>query len=142
MLVITPAISIDDSEVEERFIRASGPGGQNVNKVETAVQIRFDAARSPVISQPVFARLKLIAGSRMTEEGVIILTARSHRSQERNRKDARDRLIALVQRAITPPKHRRPTKPSRTARKKRVDSKKRRGVIKQSRRKGGYAGDD
>jgi ribosome-associated protein len=137
MLVITPNISIDDAEIEEHFIRASGPGGQNVNKVETAVQIRFNAANSPAINPGIYARLKLIAGSRMTADGVLILTARSHRTQDRNRKDARERLAALILRAVTPPKHRRPTRPSRAAKARRLDSKKQRGGIKKSRKNPG-----
>ena len=134
MLTVTPSLSINDDEIEEQFIRSSGPGGQNVNKVETAVQIRFDAANSTAISRDVFERLRAIAGNRMTRDGVIVLTARSHRSQDRNRKDARTRLAALIARALVPPKRRKPTKPSRAAKQQRLDAKKKRSLVKKSRR--------
>jgi len=137
MLVITPNISIDDAEIEEHFIRSSGPGGQNVNKVETTVQLRFNAADSPSINSGIYARLKIIAGRRMTADGVLILTAQSHRTQDRNRKDARERLAALILRAVTPPKHRRPTRPSRAAKARRLDSKKQRSGLKKSRKSPG-----
>ena len=134
MLVVTPTLSIDDAEIEEQFIRSSGPGGQNVNKVETAVQIRFDAANSKALSRDVFNRLRTLAGSRMTRDGIIVLTAQSHRSQDRNRKDARNRLAALIARALVPPKRRKPTKPSRAAKQQRLDAKKKRSLVKKSRR--------
>ena len=134
MLVVTPTLSIDDAEIEEQFIRSSGPGGQNVNKVETAVQIRFDAANSKALSRDVFNRLRTLAGSRMTRDGIIVLTAQSHRSQDRNRKDARNRLAALIARALVPPKRRKPTKPSRAAKQQRLDTKKKRSLVKKSRR--------
>ena len=123
MIQITPAIAISESELEESFIRSPGPGGQNVNKVETAVQLRFDAAHSENLPAEVFARLRGIAGQRMTADGVIVITARRFRSQDRNRQDARDRLVELIRRATEVPKKRKPTKPSRAARRRRMDSK-------------------
>src|SRR5215813_8407242 len=102
-LLITPALAIDDSELDERFVRASGPGGQNVNKVATAVQLRFDAARSPSLSDEVRHRLRAIAGSRMTDEGVLVIDARAFRTQAQNREDARERLADLIRRALVRP---------------------------------------
>src|SRR3977135_3058511 len=110
MIRITDRISIGESELEERFIRASGPGGQNVNKLSTAVQLRFDVRRSPSLPDPVRARLERLAGRRLTRDGVIVITAQRHRTQERNRQDALDRLIELVRRAAIKPVPRRPTK--------------------------------
>jgi len=133
MIQITPALSISESELEESFIRSPGPGGQNVNKVETAVQLRFDAANSPNLPPDVFARLRGIAGQRMTTEGAIVITARRFRSQDRNRQDARDRLVELIRKATEVPKKRKPTKPSRAARRRRMDSKTKRGVVKRGR---------
>jgi len=133
MIIITPTISLDETEIEETFLRASGPGGQKVNKTETAVQLRFDARHSPALSNAQFLRLKALAGRRMTADGIVIITARQFRTQELNRKDALERLIELIRAAAEPPKHRRPTKPSRAAKARRVDTKKHRGGIKKAR---------
>jgi ribosome-associated protein len=127
---VTDSITIDESELTEDFVRSSGPGGQNVNKLATAVQLRFDARRSPSLSNDVALRLMKLAGSRLTKDGVIVITAQSHRTQERNRQDARDRLIAMIRQAAVAPRKRRPTKPSKASREKRLESKKRRGNIK------------
>jgi ribosome-associated protein len=134
MLEITDHISIDDRELEERFIRASGPGGQNVNKVSTAVELRFDVRRSASLSAPVRERLERLAGRRLTDDGVLVIRAERHRTQERNREDARTRLAELVREALYVPKKRVATKPSRAARARRVDSKVHRGSVKKLRR--------
>ena len=130
MIRITDSISIDESELTEDFVRSSGPGGQNVNKLSTAVQLRFDVRRSPSLPNDVALRLMRLAGSRLTKDGVLIITAQSHRTQERNRQDARDRLIALIRQAAVVPVKRRKTRPTRASREKRIESKKRRGNIK------------
>ena len=127
-------IKIPEHELEYRFVLASGPGGQNVNKVATAVQLRFDAARSTALPDPVRARLAAIAGSRMTKDGVVVITAKRHRTQERNRQDARERLLDLLRRAAKAPKKRRPTRPTKAARERRLRDKRARSEKKQSRR--------
>ena len=133
MIRITAAIVIDEREIKEEFIRASGPGGQNVNKVSTAVQLRFNAANSPSLPVQVRERLIKLAGNRATEEGVIIIEASRYRTQQRNRTDAMDRLIALVRNASVCPKRRRKTKPTAASRRKRLDDKRRRGQTKRLR---------
>jgi len=140
MIRITDRIAIEESELVESFIRASGPGGQNVNKLATAVQLRFDVRRSPALSDEVRARLERLAGRRLTREGVLVITAQSHRTQERNRADALDRLIALIRQAAVRPVPRRATKPTKASRQRRLDAKKRRGGIKALR--GGGRDDD
>jgi ribosome-associated protein len=134
MIRITPHIALDEREIEERFIRASGPGGQNVNKLATAVQLRFDVRRSPAFSEEVRARLERLAGRRLTNEGVLVITAQRHRTQERNRADALDRLIDLVRQAAVAPVKRRPTRPTKASRERRLEGKKRRSGIKKLRR--------
>ena len=128
-------LGLREADLEERFVRSSGPGGQNVNKVSSAVQLRFDARHSPALTNAVFLRLKPLAGRRMTRDGVIVITANRFRSQERNREDATDRLIDLIRKATVPPKHRRPTRPSRGAKQRRLDSKRRQGNMKKNRGK-------
>ena len=130
MIHVTGSISIDERELEERFIRASGPGGQNVNKLSTAVQLRFDVRRSPNLPAGVRARLERLAGKRLTNDGVLVIIAQRHRTQERNRQDALDRLIELIQRAAVPPVPRRPTRPTAGSRERRLQSKKQRANIK------------
>ena len=130
MIRITDRISIDEQELEERFVRASGPGGQNVNKLSTAVQLRFDVRRSPSLPGDVRTRLERLAGKRLTREGVIVIIAQRHRTQERNRQDALDRLVELIQAAAVRPVPRRPTKPTRGSRERRLETKKRRSSIK------------
>jgi ribosome-associated protein len=134
MIRITDQIAIDEREIEESFIRASGPGGQNVNKLATAVQLRFDARRSPTLPPDVRMRLERLAGRRLTKDGVVVITAQRHRTQERNRQDAQERLIDLVRRAAERPVARRPTRPTKASRQRRLDSKKRRSGIKGLRR--------
>ena len=130
MIHVTSSISIDERELEERFIRASGPGGQNVNKLSTAVQLRFDVRHSPSLPAGVRARLERLAGRRLTRDGVLIITAQRHRTQERNRQDALDRLIELIRHAAVPPVPRRPTRPTAGSRERRLQSKKQRSNIK------------
>jgi ribosome-associated protein len=131
---VTDHISIEEREIEESFVRASGPGGQNVNKLATAVQLRFDVRGSRSLPAEVRARLERLAGARMTRDGVVVITAQRHRTQARNRQDALDRLIDLVRRAAVAPRPRRPTRPSAAARKRRVEAKKRRAGLKRLRR--------
>ena len=130
---ITPYISIEDAEIREEFIRAPGPGGQNVNKVSSAVRLRFGVRNSPSLSEDVRQRLTSIAGKRMTDDGVLIVSATRFRTQERNRLDALDRLIELIRRAARKPAPRRRTKPTTASQAKRLDEKSRRGRVKQLR---------
>jgi ribosome-associated protein len=130
---ITPTLAIDESELEITFVRSSGPGGQNVNKVATAAQLRFDAAHSRSLPDDVRSRLIARAGSRLTRDGELIITARRFRTQERNRADAIARLVEMIRSAATPPKRRRKTKTPRAAKARRVDAKRRRSATKRMR---------
>ena len=134
LLRITADIAIDEREIEEDFIQASGPGGQNVNKVASAVQLRFDVGASPSLPEDVRHRLAGLAGRRLTSDGVLVIDARRFRSQERNRADARERLVALIARAALPPRKRIPTRPTLASRRARLESKKRRAETKRGRR--------
>ncbi|MDE1973457.1 MAG: aminoacyl-tRNA hydrolase [Hyphomicrobiales bacterium] len=134
MIRINASLSIDEREIEESFVRASGPGGQNVNKLSTAVQLRFDVRNSPSLPPDVRQRLERLAGSRLTRDGVLIIIAQRHRTQARNRQDALDRLIDLIRDAAVAPRLRRPTKPTRASRERRVETKKLRSGIKRLRR--------
>ncbi len=133
---ITPSISIDASELHWRFVRASGPGGQNVNKVATAVMLRFDAANSPSLPAAVKSRLLALAGNRATDAGEIVINAQRYRTQHQNRDDARARLVKLIHRATIEPKKRRKTKPSRAQKQRRLDAKRKRSNVKRLRRVG------
>ncbi len=134
MISITPSIHLNESELTFVFIRASGPGGQNVNKVATAAQLRFDVRNSPSLPEEVKARLIRLAGKRATEDGILVIEAKRYRTQERNREDALQRFSALIQKALEKPKSRRATRPSVAARARRVEAKKQRGAIKRMRR--------
>jgi ribosome-associated protein len=133
MIVIDDTLALDESEISESFIRASGPGGQNVNKVASAVQLRFDVRHSPSLPQTVRERLERLGGHRVSQDGVLVITARRFRSQERNREDALLRLVALIRRAATPPIPRRTTRPSVGSRERRLVAKTRRARLKQQR---------
>jgi ribosome-associated protein len=134
MIRITGTIAIDERDIEESFIRSSGPGGQNVNKLATAVQLRFDVARSGLQTE-LRTRLARLAGRRMTADGVLVITAQRHRTQAQNRDDARERLIELIRRAAAPPAPRRPTRVPPSARRERLETKKRRSGLKHLRGK-------
>lgn len=130
MIEVTPAVKIDENEIQYDYVRSSGPGGQNVNKVATSVQLRFDIRNSPSLEAEVKERLIKLAGSRVTEDGVLIIEAKRYRTQDQNRYDATRRLILLIQQALEKPKKRHPTHPSSAAREKRLQEKRRRGWVK------------
>ena len=140
MIEVTPTIAISEDEITERFIRSAGPGGQNVNKVSTAVELRFDVRRSPSLPNDVAVRLMRLAGRKVTQDGVLVLTAMSFRTQERNRADALERLLELIREAAKPPPPRKKTKPTKASQKRRVEAKVRRGDVKAKR--GRVHGDD
>jgi len=133
MIAITDDIQLDERELVESFVRASGPGGQNVNKLSTAVQLRFDVRNSPSLPPDVRARLERLAGRRLTNDGVLVITAQRHRTQDRNRQEAREKLVELVRRAAVPPVPRRPTRPTGASRRRRLETKIRRAKIKRLR---------
>ncbi|HKZ97662.1 MAG TPA: alternative ribosome rescue aminoacyl-tRNA hydrolase ArfB [Hyphomicrobiaceae bacterium] len=134
MLRVTETVSIAERELEERFIRASGPGGQNVNKVATAVELRFDVRQSGALAEPVRRRLERLAGRRMTEDGVLVIRAERFRTQDRNRADARARLVALVRQALVGPKRRIATRPTAASVRRRAEAKRHRAKVKRLRR--------
>lgn len=133
MINITPGISIDDNEIHLTFVRASGPGGQNVNKVSTAVQLRFDVGNSPSLPGEVRVRLIRLAGRRITQDGILIIEARRHRTQDQNREDAIERLVDIICKATEKPKPRKKTRPSKAAKERRIVVKKQRGETKKMR---------
>jgi ribosome-associated protein len=135
MIRVTAKISLDEREIEESFVRASGPGGQNVNKLATAVQLRFDVRHSPSLPPDVRDRLERLAGSRLTRDGVLVIIAQRHRTQARNRDDALERLLDLVREAAVAPVKRRPTKPTKASRERRIEGKKKRADVKRLRGK-------
>ena len=134
MIVVTPGIAIDERELSEQFVRSTGPGGQNVNKVSTAVQLRFDAAHSPSLPPDVKERLLRVAGHLATDDGVIVISAQRFRTQERNRTDARERLAALIRTAAEPPTPRTATRPTRASKRRRLEDKRQRSATKSLRR--------
>jgi ribosome-associated protein len=139
IIFVTPDISIDEKEIRFEFIRATGPGGQKVNKSSSAVQLRFDALGSPSLSDEVRSRLTTLAGRRLSEAGVVVIEAKRFRSQERNRQDALNRLCVLIRHAARAPRHRRPTRPSGAARERRLQDKKQRSAIKRQRSRPEYS---
>ena len=134
MIVVTDLISVGDDEIELEYVQSSGPGGQNVNKVATAAQLRFNVRRSASLPEDVRQRLERLAGKRLTDEGILIIEARRYRSQEQNRQDAIDRLVVMIRKASEKPKPRKKTRPTAEAMQKRLDEKRRRGEIKRLRR--------
>ena len=138
MLQVSPTLAIPDDELVERFVRSSGPGGQNVNKVATAVELRFDVANSPSLPEPVRARLLARSDRRLTDEGVLVLSAQRFRTQDRNREDARERLAALIAAVLVPPKKRIATKPTKGSKERRLGAKRERSTVKKQRRSSGW----